>query len=192
MSGVTTATVLAGLSLAAGVAGTGMTVMGSMQQSQAASAAANYQAQVAANNQKVANWKAQDALARGQVSEDQRRMKTSLQIASQRAAMAGMGGDVNSGSAIDIVGDTAAAGEFDALTIRNNAQREAYGAKVQASNFGADAQLDAQRASWADTAAGLGVGANLLAGASTVADKWSVYKDKLGWGAKASGSGTEW
>ena len=85
--------------------------------------------------------------------------------------MAGNGSDVNSGSAIDIVGDTAAASEIDALTIRNNAQREAYGDKVQAGNFGADAKLSAARASYADNMASLGVGANVLAGASTVADK---------------------
>ena len=45
----------------------------------------------------------------------------------------------------------------------------------------ADATLNAQRAAWADNMTPLGVGANLLAGASTVADKWSVYQKKLGW-----------
>lgn len=175
---ITMTTALAMGSLAMTAAGTGMSVLGSMKQSEAASASANYQAQVARNNQMVADWKAKDDLARGQVSEDQRRMKTSLQIATQRAALAGNGGDVNSGSSLDIVGDTAAAGEFDALTIRNNAQRAAFGDKVQASNFGADATLDTQRAAWADSMAPLGVGANILAGASSVADKWSVYKQK--------------
>jgi len=135
-----------------------MSAMGSMQQSQAASSAANYQAQVARNNQTVADWKAKDALARGQVSEDQRRMKTSLQIAAQRAAMAGNGSDVNTGSAIDIVGD----GRRPSQEVRPDAEqrrvvrpRRALGRELR-----------------------VGVGANLLAGASTVADKWSVYKQK--------------
>ncbi|MBN9089160.1 MAG: hypothetical protein J0J01_19820 [Reyranella sp.] len=179
MSAITTATVLAGVSLAATAAGTAMSAMAASRQAQAQSDAANYQAQVARNNQKIADWKAADDLARGRVAEDQRRMKTALQIATQRAAMAGNGSDVNSGSAIDIVGDTAAAGEFDALTIRNNAERAAYGDKVQAGNFGADATLKQQQVAYADGMAGLGVGANLLAGASTVADKWAAYKDKI-------------
>ena len=60
---------------------------------------------------------------------------------------------MNGGSSIDNVSDTAAAGEFDALTIRNNAQREAHGDKVQAGNSGVDAKPDASRASRADTMA---------------------------------------
>lgn len=175
---ITLTTALAMGSLAASAGGTVMSAMGAQRQAQATSDAANYQAQVARNNQMVADWKSADDLARGAVAVQQRQTKTALQIASQRAAMGSTGGDVNSGSALDIVGDTAASGEFDALTIRNNAEREAYGDKVQAGNFGADAGLDTMRANSAASMEALGVGANLLAGASSVADKWSVYRSK--------------
>jgi hypothetical protein len=189
MTGVSSATVLAGASLAAAVGGTAMSAMGAAQQGAAAQNAANYQAQVAKNAQQVAQWSADDALRRGQVAEDARRSQTAQQIGTQRAAMASMGGDINSGSAVDIVGDTAAAGEFDALTLRNNAQREAYGFKVKASNAGADAGLAVARGDAAEQAGMFGAGANLLAGASTVADKWSHWKTNLDTPANLLASG---
>ena len=45
--------------------------------------------------------------------------------------MAANGVDLSSGSPLDILGDTAMYGELDALTIRSNAEREAYGYRVQ-------------------------------------------------------------
>jgi hypothetical protein len=170
---------LAIASLALGAVGTGVGAVGALQQGQAQAAAARYQAAVAGNAQKVAQWQAKDAIDRGKVAEQQRRTKTALQIGSQRAALASSGTDVNSGSNLDIIGDTAATGEFDALTIRSNAEREAWDKKVQGSNLAADAQLSRSRAGFAEQAGMLGAGANLIAGASSVSDKWLKYKDKI-------------
>ena len=65
-----TSTILAATSIAASVAGTGMTMMGQQQQARAQAASAQYQAAVARNNQQVAEWQAQDALERGREREN--------------------------------------------------------------------------------------------------------------------------
>src|SRR6266404_6941691 len=172
---IVTPTVLGYASLAMAAAGTATGVIGQANQAQAQAASANYQAQVARNNQMVQQWSAANALKQGQVAEDQQRQKTGLVIGAQRAALAAQGGDVTSGSAIDIFGDTARAGEMDALTIRSNAIRQSWGFQVAGANAGAQAGLYSAQA--ANTMANLpfGIGSSLLGGASGLADKWAGY-----------------
>jgi hypothetical protein len=110
---------------------------------------ANYMAQVARNNQQVAQWNAQRALQQGQVQEDLQRQKTAQAIGSQRAALASQGGDINSGSPVDIVGDTARTGEFNALTTRNDAQANSYKSLLDAN---ADAGQASLYGTWASNA----------------------------------------
>src|SRR5580700_9269969 len=121
MSAASTATMLAGASLAMGAVSTGMSAIGGANQAAASAAQANYQAQVARNNQMVAQWNAQRALQQGEVDADNQNLKTAQLKGSQRAALAAEGGDVDSGSPLDIVADTARAGYTDAATIRSNA-----------------------------------------------------------------------
>src|SRR5215472_14771345 len=85
-----------GLSAATGLAG-------QAQQAQIQGNQANYLAQVARNNQQVSEWNAQRALQRGQADEDRERQKTAQQIGSQRALLASQGGDINSGSDVDLI-----------------------------------------------------------------------------------------
>lgn len=187
---------LAVASLATSALSAGVGAIGAIQQGQAAaaaarqqSAAAAYQAQVARNQQQVLEWQARDAEARGSEEERQRRVKTRLQIGAQRAAMASQGVDLGEGSPLDIVGDTAAVGEQDALSIRSNARREAWDFRLRGTNAGADAAMGdfssralARRAASYESASWLGVGANLISGASTVSDRWSMYKTRGVWG----------
>ena len=94
------------------------------------------QAEAAASQQKInagfANQAADEATMRGAYDADLQRIKTTQNIGTQRSAQASNGGDVNSGTNAAIQADTAQFGELDALTIANNAAREAYGYKVQA------------------------------------------------------------
>ncbi|WDY60395.1 virion core protein, T7 gp14 family [Pseudomonas sp. PSKL.D1] len=101
----------------------------SAQQSQAQGEAS---AQASLQNAAFADASAADALKRGEFESDQQRLATRAAIGTQRAGFAGNGIDVNSGSAADIQDDTAALGELDALTIKNNAAREAWGYRTQA------------------------------------------------------------
>lgn len=83
-------------------------------------------------NAGISNRSAQDALQRGEIESDEQRQQTGQLIGAQRAGFAGNGIDVNSGSAGQVQNDSAALGELDALTLANNAAREAYGYRVQA------------------------------------------------------------
>lgn len=169
MSGATTAVAIG--SLALGAAGTAISPIGQGRQAAASAGQANYQAQLARNNQMIAEWNAQRALQQGQVAEQQQRFKTSQVIGSQRAALASQGSDINSGSPLDIVGDSARAGEFDAQTIRNNAAMQAYGFRVQAANAGAQSELYRQSAANTMDALPFGIGSTLLGGASSLFNK---------------------
>ena len=137
-------------------------IAGLNQQAGAQAGMANYQAQVARNNQMIAEGYAQRALQQGQVDEQNQRFKTAAALGSDRAALASQGGDVDSGSPLDLQADIARGGEYNAQTIRNNAALKAYGYRVQGYNNAADAgRYDLQAA---DTMAALPyrIGSSLL------------------------------
>lgn len=167
---------IAEASLALSAAGTGVNVLGQAQAGKAAQAQANYQAAVARNNQIIAERQAADALQRGEIAEKQHRLRVGQLAGRQRVALAANGVVVDQGSALDILGDTRELGELDALTIRSNAEREAYGYRVQGANFAADAGLLDARGASARSAASLAGMSSLLSGAGSVADKWYGFK----------------
>lgn len=191
MAGSISASTIAMASLAATAVGTGVSVMGQMQQQQAQQQAmamqgaqAIYQGQVARQNQTFAQQQgerqAADAKARGEVAEASRRRLMGQQIGEQTARLAGQGTDLE-GSPTDILGDTAAAGEFDALTIRSNAAREAYGYKLSGemagAGYGNDATMAGYKAGNSNyTPSYLGAGSSLLAGASNLGEKWLRFQ----------------
>ena len=108
--------------------------LGAVQQSQATKASMEYQSAVAKNNATISEWQAKDALERGKTAEEQQRLRTRQLKGSQTAKLAANGIDISEGSALNILSDTDWMGEQDALTIRNNANREAWGNRVQADN----------------------------------------------------------
>ena len=144
--------------------------VGQIQQGNAAAASAKYNAQVAEMNATLADRRARDAIERGQVEEQQKRAQVAQLQGRQQAAMAANGVDLSFGSPLDTLVDTAVLGELDALTIRQNAAREAYDYQVQGVNSRADASLSRMNASSAKKG-------GYLAAAGTV----------LGGGAKAYG-----
>lgn len=111
-----------------------MAVQGVMG-AQAAKKAGDAQASADMQNAQYADMAANDSVKRGGMSEDQQRLQTAAAIGTQRAGFAANGVDVNSGSAANIQDDTAQLGEFDALTIRNNAAREAWGYRTQSQTY---------------------------------------------------------
>ena len=147
-------------------------------QRQAAAAKANeyeYQAKIDDNNRKVALWKAQDAQDRGAKEEAALRVKVAQLKGRQKSALAASGVEIGDGSALDILGDTAALGELDALTIRSNAEREAYEQKVNASNLAANAGMKRMGAGNAIIAGRIGSMTSLLTGAGSIASQWANY-----------------
>lgn len=157
---------------AVSILGAGFGAVSSFSQAQSASANAAYQAQVSANNQILAERQAQDALKRGEIAEERHRQQVEGLKGRQRGVLAAANLDLSSGSPLDILSDTAALGELDALTIRANADREAAGYRQQGMNYAAEAALERSRASSALTGGALGGATSLLTGAGAVADRW--------------------
>lgn len=99
---------------------------------QAQRKAAESQGELADYNASVAEIQAKDAVARGQQEEQRFRTQVRGAVGAQRAGFAADNIDVGFGSAVDVQADAAYLGELDALTIRTNAAREAWGYKVEA------------------------------------------------------------
>lgn len=97
--------------------------------------AANSSADLADYNANVAEAQAADAVARGAQDEARFRSGVRAMVGTQRAGFAAGNIDVRSGSALDVQADTAFQGELDALQIKTNAAREAWGFRVQAEDL---------------------------------------------------------
>lgn len=100
----------------------------------------DYEGQLADTNAALAQQQGADAIARGNEAANRSQLGTRQLIGAQRAALAGSGVDVGSGSAADLQADAAGMGALDALTLKNNAAREAYGYSVDAMNATARGQ----------------------------------------------------
>lgn len=144
-------------------------------QGYAQSQAANYQAQVARNNQIVANQNASIALQQGQTQEEAQRIKTGEMMGGIVANQAASGVNPNEGSALNVRSSAAETGELDALTIRYNSNLQARNLQYQGAQYGAQAQLYSSQAGW-------DVANSILGGASSVSNKWLQYNQMRVWG----------
>lgn len=117
-------------------AAVGLTALGGYQQYQAQGAAADAAEAQSKENAKAAEANARHETMTGLVEEDRRRTLMRQQIASQRVALAANNVDMSMGTPLELLGDTAAIGEQDALMIRANAARSAWGYRVQATDYG--------------------------------------------------------
>lgn len=157
------------------IASTTIGVVSSVQSANAQKAQYDYQAQVAKKNAEIAQNNADQKRQEGIEEARQQRMKTLRAIGSQQAAMAANGIDISSGTALDVVEDTAAMGELDALTTRYNYETHAVGFEQQANNFNNQASLDTfagQNAYKSGMTSAIGSGIKGLADTASVASKW--------------------
>lgn len=97
--------------------------------------AAESQAYLAEFNAAVADLQAKDAVTKGEQDANRFRQRVKLMIGEQRAGFAAGNVDVGFGSAVDVQADTALQGELDALTLKTNAAREAWGYRVEAVDY---------------------------------------------------------
>lgn len=109
-----------------------VSMAGSYNQGQAQRQQGKHQQQVLEQNSRLAQLQAEDSIRRGDKEAAQVRKQASKIEGAQRAALAAQGLDVDMGSALDIQMETAELGALDALTVKNNAWREAWGYKTQA------------------------------------------------------------
>lgn len=148
---------------------TAFSAMGQIQAGKAQQAQLNYQAAVDRNNAKIAEWQAVDAEKRGAEEERKRRVLTQQQIGTQRTSFAANGIDLGSDTVADVTADTAMIGELDALTIRNNYARDAWGYRVQGMNYQASAGLNTLAGKNAAKAGRTNAMGTILGGTTTIA-----------------------
>ena len=149
---------------------------GAYQQGKAQESQYEYQAAVDRNNAIIADRQAQDAIERGKIEEEEHREQVQQIKARQRVQFAANGIDLGSDVVSETLADTAFLGELDALTIRSNAEREAYGYKVQSMNYTASSGLKETAADNAASAGKLNATSTILGTASTVGGKYQDFK----------------
>jgi general stress protein YciG len=153
--------ILIGMAVSAGIS-----AYGSYKAGKAAKKAAYSEAEREEWNAQVADLQADDAIVRGADEESRFRQNVRRLVGTQRASFAGQGVEVNQGSARDVQDDARYLGELDALQIRANAQREAWGFKVEAEDRRRGAEI-ARRGGNAANTAGKWNAANTVVGGAT-------------------------
>jgi hypothetical protein len=118
-------------------------------------------------NADVGELQAKDAESRGLEQASVSRQQTRGAVGSQRAAMGAEGIDLTSGSAADVLNDTASLGALDELTIRLNARREAWGYRVGAASDRLQAAMTREAGRNAARSLRLQSGVSLLTGAAS-------------------------
>lgn len=167
------ATVLGGTSI-------GVQAIGSIQQGEAASNAAKYNASVAAANATIAKQSASEAGAAGAAQAEQASLKTRAQVGAIQAGQAASGLDVNSGSALDVRSSAAQLGELNALSVRSNAAKTAYGYQTQAASDTAQSQLDTYQSGADAIGADIGAAGNVLGGVGSAASNYAKFQLQAG------------
>lgn len=158
-------------------------VVGAIQQGKSAAASANYNAAVAGVNAEQAKKNSELASEAGMAQEAMQERKTRAEVGAIKANQAASGLDVNSGSALDVRSSAAELGELDALTVRSNATKEAYGYSTQASSFEAQQGLDVSEAKNDTTAGNVNAASTFLGAASTGTSNYLKYQLQGGFSA---------
>lgn len=163
-------------------AATGVSLLGANRQAQgqveagnAAAAASNYNATVAAENAKVADQNATWAAQAGEAQAGEESQKTRATVGSIKAAQAANGIDVNTGSAVDVRSSAAELGQLSAINIRSNAARTAYGYQTASSSQTAQSQLDTYNAQQERLAGETGASTTILGGVSNAGLNYSKF-----------------
>jgi len=161
------------MAAAIGIIGGVVSAMGAIQQGKAQADAANYQAQVARNNEIIALQQAAYTRQEGANQAHQQDLKARQTIGSQKAILGASGVDVETGSPLAIQQSQAELARLDTLTVQSNAERKAWGFDVEATNQKAQAGLYRMQAQNAKKAAALSAFSSILGGFGKFAGKWS-------------------
>lgn len=141
--------------------GAAVSAKGAYQQGQNAKKVANY-------NAKMGEYKAKDALQRGQIAADEVSERARREMAARRAAYGATGVEGDTGSAAGLFDEAAGRTGMNVNTVYANAQREAWGYRSQSG-------LDLAQGSNAAQAANMSAFGTILGGAS---NSWAMAKRK--------------
>lgn len=163
------------LAIGAGIAGAGLSAIGSYNSMEAQSKNAAYQAQVAANNAKTAMQNAAMETQSGEIEAANQGLKTRAAVGQTLARQGASGVNVNVGSAPKVRAAESELGVLDALTIRSNAAKKAYGYEVAATSDTAESGLLTAESEQASEAAPVMALGSFLSSASSVGGAYGKY-----------------
>ena len=143
------------VSVIATLASAGTTVYGAQKQKNSIRKSGKFNQEVSAINESLALGSASNSLIKGQQLETISRVNTEQLVANQRTGFASSGIVVGEGSSADIIDQSIALGELDALIIRDNAVRESDSFKREAEAIRLGGELAESRTKSQTKAVGL-------------------------------------
>ncbi len=133
-------------------------------QAQSARAAAEYNAQVAANEAATQQQLAQNEIRKGVADRERQQRQAARAMGEMRANMGASGFEMDSGSNLSLLAESAQEHQYDSQVIMSNANQAAWQHLVAASSSGNQRSF----AQWQGANANSGSGANSLAMAGTL------------------------
>lgn len=158
-------------------AGTAYSTVGSFYAAKEQKSALNAQAGLDDINAHLSEVSAQQALIAGQKNEQTSRLKTAALKGKQTAQLAANGVAITEGSAKNILTSTDVIGEIDANNIAADAVSDAWGYRVQGTNYSNAALM--KRASASAISPLASAAGSLISGASSIAQN-KYLMDKYG------------
>lgn len=183
MSGAATAVVIT-----ATVASAAISAYGAEQQGKAEAGAARYNSEVAANNAKIATQNSAYAGAEGEANTAAAELKSRANVGAIMASEASSGVDVNSGSAVDVRSSAAETGELNAINIRADAARKAYGYQVEGAADTGQSALDTTQASNDESAGNINAASSIIGGLGKAGGDYEQYGAGSGLNSSSDGN----
>lgn len=165
---------MSGLQLA-GLAASTVGGIGQAMQGKAASESAAYNAEIARNNQIIANNNATAAIHEGEQNAASSSQGTKAKIGGILANQGASGVDISSGSSVDTRASAAQTGELNAINIRADAARKAYGYQNEGANAAIQEQMDKASAKNEAASSEVASASTLLSGATNPNNPFGAY-----------------
>lgn len=121
--------------------GAGLSLLQGQQNANAIKREARFRQQQLEQNKKIAEIKSKDAMERGEETVADFKVQAEKMQGTQLASLAAQGIEVDTGTAAQVRYETDKVIDTDIKRIRNNAWREAWGYKVEASNLGMESSM---------------------------------------------------
>ena len=129
-----------------------------------------YHSQIDSLNATTSERSAQAALLAGQHQEQQVMLHTAQMSSAQTAGFASHGIDTGQGSAARTIASTNVMGQADANTVAANSVRQAWGYRMQGTNYANDALMKSSAANAISPV--MAAGTSLLSSSGQVAQNW--------------------
>jgi hypothetical protein len=144
--------------------------MAADQQAKAQKQSAQYQADMAAQQQAVEEGLAKNEIAKGIADRERQQRDAARKMADMRAAMGMSGFEMDTGTNVSLLSESASEHQYDSQTIMSNAAQAAYSHQVGAWSAGQNQSLALYQKDQAGNdggALGVGLAGSLLGGMAT-------------------------